>query len=508
MELDGFFHWIAEAAPERRLVAADRLVRTYASPDLDEAKRESVEAALTHLARDPDPAVRRRLAERLSTARGAPGHLLETLLADEPETAAIVAGRSPDLIDAELADLVGWADPSVCEAVADRPTLGPSVAMALASAADPSAVVRLIANPGAVLPLEALERVVERFGDRAEVRELLMQRPDVPIAVRHRVLEKLAEAIGRHIVGDGDDVDADRLAEVTGDARDRATVALSARAAPGEAADLVEHLRSTGQLTTRLVLRAACIGDLRFVEAALAGLVGLPSGRVAALLGEGRRSALAALHRRAGMPLRTFPAFAAAIEEHRRLMRETGGWDGTPGDRARFARRLVERVLTRVRDRDLELGDDLLLLLRRFAADAARDHMRAVTAARDPRLLPAPVVDAEAPAAEAPEVIVVEPVPAREISVEAFEAELYTADVFAVRSEEAGPSAPETIEGSVEPPITAEAEVEAPAAAPEIACEEPAVGLFDFARPEDFPPEWLEPPKGRLELPGFMLRAA
>jgi uncharacterized protein (DUF2336 family) len=512
MELDGFFFWIAEATPERRIAAAERLADAFVAADLDEAKRESVEVALTHVAHDPDPAVRRRLAEVLSAVRGAPGHLIETLLADEPETAAIVAGQSLDLIDAELAALVGWADPLVREAVADRPSVGPSVAAALAASADRAAVVRLLGNPGAVLPVEALEKIVERFGDWADVRELLMFRPDVPIAIRHRVLEKLAEAIGRHVVGDG--VDEERLAEATRDARDRATVALSARAEPGEAAALVEHLRSTGQLTTRLVLRAACVGDLRFVEAALACLVGLPGSRVAALLGEGRRSALAALHRRAGMPERAFPAFAAAIEEHRRLMRETGGWDGLPGDRARFARRLVERVLTRVRDRDIELGDDLLLLLRRFAADAARDHMRAVTAARTAPLLPAPSVDVpDAAAAEAGG----EPVATHEISVADFEAEIYAAEVFANRPAEAAETpevaaAPVTDASAQEiptvPAIAAEETAPLPGVAEEVGFDEPAVGLFDHARPEDFPPEWLEPPKGRIDLPGFMLRAA
>lgn len=479
MELDGFLLFFADADPERRIAAVEHLARVFAGPDLDENLRETVEAALTAIAHDPDAAVRRRLAEVLVELPGTPCHLLDTLVADEPETAAIVAGRSPDLLDPELADLVGWAAPCVREAIAERSTVGPATAAALATSADAVAVVRLLANPGAALPIAALETAVERFGDRADVRELLMARPDVPITIRHRALEKLAEAIGRHVVGDGDGIDA-RLAEATRDACDRATVALSARAEPGEAAALVEYLRTTGRLTTRLVLRAACVGDLRFVEASFAAIVGLPVARVAALLGEGRRSALLALHRRAGMPERAFPAFAAAIEEHRRLMHEIGVWDGACGDRARFARRLVERVLTRMRDEDGAPGDDLIVLLRRFAADAARDHMRAVTVARTAPLLPAPVVDVPAEATPPRDV-------GAEISMEVFEAEIFEADVFAV----------------VEPKVAAESEPTG-----DFAAEETVIGLFDHAPVEVFPPEWLEAPRPRPDLPGFVLRTA
>jgi hypothetical protein len=88
------------------------------------------------------------------------------------------------------------------------------------------------------------------------------------------------------------------------------------------------------------------------------------------------------------MPARAFPAFAAAVEVHRDLSRETGGWDGSAGDRARFARRLVERVLTRVTGIDRRDSDDLLAMLRRFAADAARDHVRALVAERTAESVP------------------------------------------------------------------------------------------------------------------------
>ncbi|WP_165498321.1 DUF2336 domain-containing protein [Siculibacillus lacustris] len=457
MVLDRFFLWIGEASVEGRIAAVAPLVRAHRAGELDEATRETAEAALTLVAHDEEVVVRRRLAEVLCEAPGAPRHLLQSLLDDHPDVAEVVAGRSPDLIDPELVALVATCDERVRAAVADRPRVGPTVAVALAAVVERPSALRLLANPGADLPPPALESLVERFGDFADLREALMSRPDVPIVLRHRVLEKLAEAIGRHVV-DRALGDSARVAEVTRDAKDRATVALAGRADGDETAALVEHLRASGQLTTRLLLRAACVGDLRFVEESFAVLAGLPAARVAALLADGRRTGLRALHTRAGLPERAYPVLVAALEVHRDLARETGGLDGRPGDGARFARRLVERVLTRYTAFERRDADDLLVLLRRFAADAGRDHMRAVmTAHRDAaearRLAPPaePAVAALAPATAQPQ-----------------------------------PESPPAAD-----PVAPIVAVAAPAPAfEEEAIDEPW-GLFSHVRPEDLPAHWL-----------------
>ena len=78
-----------------------------------------------------------------------------------------------------------------------------------------------------------------------------------------------------------------------------------------------------------------------------------------------------ALYDRAGLPASTYPAFREAIE----AMREDG-FAGEPGDAARLKRRMIERVLTRCEDQDLGEIEPLLTLLRRFAAEAAREEAR------------------------------------------------------------------------------------------------------------------------------------
>jgi len=72
----------------------------------------------------------------------------------------------------------------------------------------------------------------------------------------------------------------------------------------------------------------------------------------------------------AGLPESTFAAFRAALD----VIHETGFID-TLGGAARLRRRMVERVLTQC-EADQNAADPLLILLRRFATESAREEAR------------------------------------------------------------------------------------------------------------------------------------
>ena len=71
------------------------------------------------------------------------------------------------------------------------------------------------------------------------------------------------------------------------------------------------------------------------------------------------------------MPESTFPAFRAALEA-----RDEIGFVGTVGGATRLRRRMVERVLTMCETAPAEVSEPLLILLRRFATESAREEAR------------------------------------------------------------------------------------------------------------------------------------
>ncbi len=149
------------------------------------------------------------------------------------------------------------------------------------------------------------------------------------------------------------------------------SVNIAARSRGDDMCGLIGHLRATGQFTAGLILRALLSGNLDLFDHALVELSGLPLSRVTALVHDRGGASLSALLTRAGLPESTFPAFRAALEA-----RDEIGFVGTVGGATRLRRRMVERVLTMCETAPTEVSEPLLILLRRFATESAREEAR------------------------------------------------------------------------------------------------------------------------------------
>lgn len=379
MIVQRFLQWIETAPPGRRAEATHALARAYLYSDIDEGTRYAMEAAMTVLLDDPSPEVRYALADALGAYSDVPRHIVLALASDQAEIAALVLSRSPVFIDAELVDLAAAAETRLQVAIASRQNLSSAVAAAIAEVGEEAACRSLIDNRSADIARISLRRMAERFADEPGMRETMLARHDLPPEVRQLLIQRLSAALGDLVVVKSW-VSEDRARAVTRDACDRATVALAAETETEELVALVEHLRVTGQLTTALLLRAVCAGNVAFFEAALSVLARVPEARVASLVRSGRAGTLRAVYDKAGLPAVAFDAFVAGIETCRRLADEEG-----PRDRYRFTKHMVESVLARYQDITDGEMNELTSMLRRFAADqareAARDYVRAAVAA-------------------------------------------------------------------------------------------------------------------------------
>ncbi|MEX0852412.1 MAG: DUF2336 domain-containing protein [Bauldia sp.] len=371
MVVQQFLRWIETAPEGRRAEAAFALGRAYLLCDPDEEVRGGMEAAITVLLDCDSPDVRFGLADALSDSPLAPRHVILTLAADQPRVAAAVLARSPLLIDAELVDTIAAASEPLQIAVASRPVLSSTVSAAIAEVGERNVCLALVDNPGATIARISFKRIAERLGEDAEVREALFARGDLSADVHQMLVRHVGDLLGNLIVMKAW-VNEARAKAVTREACDRATVAIAAETETEELAALVEHLRITGQLTTALILRAVCAGNIDFFEAALAALAGVPVRRVASLVRAGRMRVLRAVYAKACLPPLAFDAFAAALDTWRRIAEQVDG----PKDRYRFTRQVVDAVIAKYADMTDGEANDLAAMLRRFAADQARDAAR------------------------------------------------------------------------------------------------------------------------------------
>jgi uncharacterized protein (DUF2336 family) len=364
-----FLQWVRTAPASERAEATSALARAYLYSDLSADDLAAAEGAMLMLLDDPSPLVRRALADALAASPSAPPAIVIALAADQPQIAAPVYALSPLFVDADLVDAAATGAGPVQTAIASRSALPRSVAAALAEVGTAEACLVLAENHAAEITPFSLNRIVERFGHLAAVREALLVRDDIPAAVRQTLVIKLSEALAGFVTGRSW-LDAEHAHRIAREACEKAAVTIAAATSESELRPLIRHLCASGQLTAGMILRALLSGNIALFEEALAELTDMPVARVSGLVHDRGGVGLRALFEKAKLPPSTFPAFKEAIE----AMRE--GFLLEHGGATRLKRRMIERVLTRCEDADLGELAPLLTLLRRFATEAAREEAR------------------------------------------------------------------------------------------------------------------------------------
>src|SRR5450432_4448699 len=364
-----FINWVRTAPAGERAEATRSLARAWLISDLSEDDRAGAEGALLMLLDDVSPLVRQAMAEVFARSADAPAAIVQALSVDQASIALPVLEHSPLLIDADLVDIIATGNCAMQCAIARRINLPASVCAAIAEVGSAAAALELIENAYAELAPFSWDRIVERHGHLAAIRESMLLLEDLPAATRVALVAKLSDTLAQFVVARRW-LSADRAGLIVSEARDRSTVNVAARSRGDDMRGLVRHLRASGQLTAGLILRALLSGNQELFDAALSELSELPQARVSALLHDRGGASLQALLIRAGLPESTFAAFRIALE----VSHETGYVD-TLGGAARLRRRMVERVLTHC-ETDRKAAEPLLILLRRFATESAREEAR------------------------------------------------------------------------------------------------------------------------------------
>jgi uncharacterized protein (DUF2336 family) len=365
-----FLQWHRTAPAGVRADATSALARAYLYSDLSPDDRAAAEGAMLMLLDDPSPLVRRAMAEAFASSEKAPPVVVHSLAADQPDVAAAVLQRSPLFVDADLVDMVATASSEVQAAIAGRHALPRAVGAAIAEVGSAEACLVLIENEEADIAPFSLDRIVARFGHLGAIREVLLGRDDLPAPTRQALVLKLSQTLAEFVTARAW-LAPDRAQRITREACEKATVALAATSPDNEVRPLIGHLCESGQLNAGLILRSLLSGNVEFFEESLAELAGVPLARVAGIVHDRRGASFRALYDKAGLPASTFLAFREALE----AMHEEG-FVAEPGGASRLKRRIIERALTRCENEAPDEIEPLLTLLRRFAAEAAREEAR------------------------------------------------------------------------------------------------------------------------------------
>ncbi|MFB9950800.1 DUF2336 domain-containing protein [Rhizobium puerariae] len=312
MIVQAFLRWAETARAGDRAKAANALGRAYLHSPMGGDQRRAAALAMTYLLDDPSPRVRLSLAEALADSPEAPRAVIVSLAEDQPEIACTVIARSPVLTESDLVDLAGRSDSLTRGLIAARPGLLRGAAAAIAEIGDEGEVIVLLENATASITRISLRRIAARFGHRSDIRNLLLEREDLPADARHMLVGQIAEALASSGLVRTTMAPA-RVDCAMREAGEAAAVAIAGAVPLGEIPGLVDHLRTAGCLTPAFLIHALCSGKVDFFAGAMVSLSGLDDRRVKAILATGRMHAVRALFEASGLDRDIASVFVEAV---------------------------------------------------------------------------------------------------------------------------------------------------------------------------------------------------
>ncbi|MCR9175985.1 MAG: DUF2336 domain-containing protein [Alphaproteobacteria bacterium] len=327
-----------DSGAESRADVASAMGATLDLDGLSAQERAAATEIIRALAADVELHVRECLGRAVADSPRLDPDIAKTLAGDDVSVATPVLTLSSVLSDSDLMEIVNAGDESKQLAIAGRAHLSATLSGALVDSGTEPVVAALVSNPGAELDEPALGRAIDRFGESERIQGPLVGRAALPIAIAERLVSLVSERLReellvRHALPE--DVASDLVLA----ARERATLNLSGNGQPVE--ELVAELHRNGRLSGSIMVRAACTGDIPFLEASLATKGQVPLRNARALIHDPGGKGFDALIEKAGLPAGDKLVLRCAVD----VVRETEMSD-RPDAFAHFGRTVIERVLT------------------------------------------------------------------------------------------------------------------------------------------------------------------
>ncbi len=358
---------LSDPSPEARTAASTKIAKGFDAATLNDEERRIAEDIFRILSKDAEIRVRQALSAHLRANPDLPHDVALTLARDVDSVALPILKASDVLTDEDLITIVRDHGPAKQSAIAQRTQVSEQVSDVLVDTGNEDAVARLVRNEGAQISEAAYDRVVDNYSSSTPVTDSLTRRSDLPPAISERVVAAMSERLHEYLI-DKHDVSPDVASDLILQVRERAIMSLlDYGSSDAELDNLIDQLHRKKGLTSSLLLRALCTGDLTFFERAVAKLTGLPLKNVQLLVHDKSMLGLESLYLRAELPKALYPAFRAAIT----LAVETD-YDGGSNDRERYVEKMLERVLTRFPDPSKRISSSdiefLIAKLRQIAA--------------------------------------------------------------------------------------------------------------------------------------------
>ncbi len=344
---------------ESRIQVAEKMCDEFNSRSFSDEERIIISEIFRMLAKDAEVAIRQSLSEKLKHNSRLPEDIAFMLASDVMQVALPVLQFSPALSEDDLISIVrSTKELAKLLAVTKRDVVTPAVSQELVNKKQIFVTESLLQNKGAFVNEEDFARILAEYGHVDSLMSALIGRDQLPVTVAEKMLGIVTGALKTQLMAKHG-AHAHAIKEAVSDAREHVTLThISQPSSPNNKEKLAQHLYSEERLSSSLVVRSICLGDLEFFISSMAKLTGWPRTRVEQVLADRDITAMRRLYHAAGLPQSiqdaTLAVLVFVLEELRA---------GHKGGTAQFAGRVIERIVAAGYDRSVNNMTYLLTLV-------------------------------------------------------------------------------------------------------------------------------------------------
>lgn len=350
-------------SPRERVGIAEKVAEGYANGSMSAREKDIAIEIFRVLMRDAEIKVREILSQHLKESSDIPHDVALTLARDVETVAIPMLEFSEVLGETDFATIIRLSrNLGKLSAIARRRYVSYEVSDMLLSMEEPELSSALFRNRNANIHEDSILRQIELMAEEESVIDALIERGGLPLSC----VEKMFTATSRHI--------RERLVEryhvsrhlIEGRleyAREWATLGAATLGDEKDVGALVRHMQEQRKLTSSVVVRSLCVGDLRFFQHAMGLFAGVPVENVRNLMLDGGVAGFESLYKRSPLPPAYYPAVRKLLDV---IFHVTDDGHSTPDD---FAKRVVEEIQARGYDKSIEYMPVMLAIIQGNASE-------------------------------------------------------------------------------------------------------------------------------------------
>lgn len=292
--------------------------------------------------RDVEEKVRQVLADSLKNCHNLPDDIIFTVIKDSDSVAIPFIKYYSDLSSDDLVKILNIPSLNKQKAVAQRMNLPNDISQYIVDKCPEEVVGVLISNESAEIYEKTYSTIVAKYSHSEEIKKRLVYRTELPTSVIEKIANSLSEELKKRLIL-SHNLPADLATDIVEEVKEKTTLRISEDySSDKQIEELVHQLYTSNRLSSNLVVRSICMGDLKFFEYALVYLSNTPILEVRKILfNTSLDFMIRNLLRKAMISKAMFPAVFSALKVIKEIH-----FDCRKANRKSFAHKVIERILT------------------------------------------------------------------------------------------------------------------------------------------------------------------